>query len=44
MGGILFEDLTFVEAPPLMGGCIGGLGGWVGGGQVKSLKIEYTLT
>ena len=35
---ILFEDLTSVETPPPMGGCMGELiHGW---GQVKSLKIE----
>ena len=44
---ILFEDLTSLETPPSMGGCM--VGGWVNGwvdgwvngwGQVKSLKIE----
>ena len=34
---ILFEDLSFVETPPPMGGCVGGwVGHWVNGwGQVK---------
>ena len=40
---VLFEDSTSVEAPPPMGGVwvVGWVDGW---GQVKSLKIKYTLT
>ena len=39
---ILFQDLTSVETPPPMGGCVGGwVDGWVNeSGQVKSLKIK----
>ena len=40
----LFEDLSFVETPPPMGGCVGGwVVGWVNEwGQVKSQLFSYT--
>ena len=39
---ILFEDLTSVETPPPMDGCMDGwVDWWVDGwGQVKSLKLN----
>ena len=45
---ILFKDLSFVETPPPMGGCVGGsMGGsvcqWVGLGQVTNNWVNLDL-
>ena len=41
---VLFEDSTSVEAPPPMGGCMGGrVGWWVGLGQITKKWINLDL-
>ena len=37
---ILFEDLTSVETPSPMGGCVGG---WVGLGEISKNQINLDL-
>ena len=40
----MFEDLSFVETPPPMGGCVGGwVGQWVGSGQITKNLINLDL-